>query len=32
MSVQPLLDVRGLSKSFGALRATDGLDLSVQPG
>ena len=32
MSVQPLLDVRGLSKSFGALRATDGLDLCVQPG
>ncbi len=29
---EPLLEVRGLSKSFGALRATDGIDLDVQEG
>ncbi|MGQ0544011.1 MAG: ABC transporter ATP-binding protein [Betaproteobacteria bacterium] len=28
----PLLEVAGLSKSFGALRATDGVDLQVQEG
>jgi branched-chain amino acid transport system ATP-binding protein len=28
----PALEVQGLSKSFGGLRATDGLDLSVEPG
>jgi branched-chain amino acid transport system ATP-binding protein len=29
---EPLLEVRGLSKSFGALRATDSVDLSVIAG
>jgi branched-chain amino acid transport system ATP-binding protein len=28
----PLLDVRGLAKSFGALRATDQVDLAVREG
>ncbi len=28
----PILEVRGLSKAFGALRATDGVDLDVLPG
>jgi branched-chain amino acid transport system ATP-binding protein len=28
----PLLDVRGLAKSFGALRATDQVDLAVHEG
>jgi len=28
----PLIDVRGLSRSFGALRANDGIDLTVLPG
>jgi len=28
----PLLEVRGLAKSFGALRATDGIDLEVREG
>ena len=29
---EPLLDIRGLVKAFGALRATDGVTLDVQPG
>jgi len=29
---EPLLDVRGLIKAFGALRATDGVTLDVLPG
>jgi len=29
---EPLLDVQGLVKAFGALRATDGVTLDVQPG
>jgi branched-chain amino acid transport system ATP-binding protein len=28
----PLLEVRGLSKTFGALRALDSVDLAVEPG
>ncbi|MCY9785477.1 ABC transporter ATP-binding protein [Nocardiopsis sp. EMB25] len=28
----PAIDVRGLQKSFGSLKALDGLDLTVQPG
>jgi branched-chain amino acid transport system ATP-binding protein len=32
MATDALLDVRGLSKSFGALRATDGVDLDVRDG
>ncbi|WP_116244848.1 ABC transporter ATP-binding protein [Nocardiopsis sp. FIRDI 009] len=28
----PAIDVRGLQKSFGSVRALDGLDLTVQPG
>lgn len=28
----PLLDIRGLSKSFGALRATDDVSLTLLPG
>jgi simple sugar transport system ATP-binding protein len=28
----PLLEVRGLSKSFGALRALDGVDFTLQAG
>ncbi len=29
---EPLLEIRGLAKSFGALRATDGVDLDVRAG
>src|SRR5581483_11600143 len=29
---QPLLEVRGLSKSFGGVTAADGIDLVVRPG
>jgi branched-chain amino acid transport system permease protein len=29
---QPLLEIRGLSKSFGGIRALAGLDLTVMPG
>src|ERR1043166_5539267 len=29
---QPLLQIRGLSKSFGGIRAVAGLDLTVMPG
>lgn len=32
MTDAPALETRGLSKSFGSLRALDGLDLSVAPG
>jgi len=32
MATDALLDVRGLAKSFGALRATDGVDLDVREG
>ncbi len=32
MTTDALLDVRGLAKSFGALRATDGVDLDVREG
>jgi branched-chain amino acid transport system ATP-binding protein len=28
----PILEVRGLTKSFGALRASDGVDLEVREG
>jgi branched-chain amino acid transport system ATP-binding protein len=28
----PVLEVRGLSKSFGALKATDGVSLTLEPG
>ncbi len=31
-SAEPVVDVRGLVKTFGATRALDGLDLSVVPG
>ena len=31
-STQAVLDVRALAKSFGALRATDGVSLQVHPG
>ncbi len=27
-----MLEVRGLTKSFGALRASDGIDLDVREG
>ena len=29
---EPILDIRHLSKSFGALKATDGVDLDLVPG
>lgn len=29
---EPILDIRHLSKSFGALKATDGVDLDLHPG
>ena len=29
---EPLLELKGLSKSFGALKACDGVDLSLLPG
>jgi len=29
---EPLLDLQGLHKAFGALKATDGVDLTVLPG
>lgn len=29
---EPILDIRQLSKSFGALKATDGVDLDLVPG
>jgi branched-chain amino acid transport system ATP-binding protein len=32
MAEAPLLEVRELRKSFGALRATDGIDFDVRPG
>ncbi len=32
MTTDALLDVRGLAKNFGALRATDGVDLEVREG
>jgi rhamnose transport system ATP-binding protein len=28
----PLLDLRGVAKSFGGIRALDGMDLSIRPG
>src|SRR4029077_17812214 len=28
----PILEVRGLAKSFGALRASDGIDLEIREG
>lgn len=30
--VEPVLEIRDLRKSFGALKATDGIDLDLQPG
>lgn len=30
--MEPLLGIAGLSKSFGALKVTDGVDLAVMPG
>ena len=32
MSTDPVVDVRGLVKTFGSTRALDGLDLAVAPG
>lgn len=32
MNVEPMLTIEGLVKAFGALRATDGLDLDVRSG
>jgi ABC-type sugar transport system ATPase subunit len=32
MSETPILEVRGARKSFGAIQALDGVDLSVHPG
>jgi ABC-2 type transport system ATP-binding protein len=32
MPTPPAVEVRGLTKSFGDVRALDGLDLTVQPG
>jgi branched-chain amino acid transport system ATP-binding protein len=32
MSIEPLLSIKEVMKSFGALRATDNLDLDVRPG
>jgi branched-chain amino acid transport system ATP-binding protein len=32
MMTEALLEIRGLAKSFGALRATDGVDLDVREG
>ena len=32
MSSDPLIYARGLTKAFGALRAVDGIDFSVQRG
>ena len=32
MQVEPILEVQGLSKAFGGVRAVDGVDLSVQAG
>lgn len=29
---EPVLEIRGLRKSFGALRAADGVDLDLRPG
>ncbi len=29
---EPLLRLEGLSKAFGALKASDGIDLTVMPG
>src|SRR3546814_13994138 len=29
---EPLLELQGLHKAFGALQATDGVDLTVRPG
>ncbi|MHA7886934.1 ABC transporter ATP-binding protein [Roseicyclus sp.] len=29
---EPVLDIRGLTKSFGALVVSDGIDLSLRPG
>jgi ABC-2 type transport system ATP-binding protein len=31
-TTSPVIEVRGLTKSFGAVRALDGLDLEVAPG
>ena len=32
MATQPMLELRGVSKSFGGLRVIDDLDLAVMPG
>jgi ABC-type branched-subunit amino acid transport system ATPase component len=32
MAAQPMLELRGVSKSFGGLRVIDDLDLAVMPG
>lgn len=32
MSTTPILDVRDLAKSYGAIRAVDGVSFTVQPG
>ena len=29
---EPILDVRGLDKTFGAVRACDGVTLALDPG
>ncbi len=30
--MDPVIDIRGLSRSFGAVRAVEGVQLSVQKG
>lgn len=32
MSAEPLLTVRGLGKSFGGVKAVDGIDFALAPG
>ncbi|MDP2120712.1 MAG: ATP-binding cassette domain-containing protein, partial [Hoeflea sp.] len=29
---EPVLEIKGLTKSFGALKVTDGVDLDLRPG
>ena len=32
MTDTPLLELRGITKSFGSVQALDGVDFEVQPG